>query len=237
MASLLAIAVVCDRRDLFDEAVAYFKSGAGNGAIDKAVWFLHPGALGQFQESGRDQGHSLLGIGILGIICEMAWNQGVDLYGYDDNRVLKGAEYVARYNNGHDVPYATYDNCDGVNQTVISAAGRGQERPIWELVYHHYTGRKGLAARNCAAAAAAVRPEGGGGDYGPNSGGFDQLGYGTLAYTLEPGVSGVLRPMREAGYAGSRFSGIAILLPEGRWDFLGRWRARGAKIFQNPSAQ
>jgi len=33
--------------------------------------------------------------------------------------------------------------------------------------------------------AAAVRPEGGGGDYGPNSGGYDQLGYGTLLYTLD----------------------------------------------------
>jgi hypothetical protein len=30
-----------------------------------------------------------------------------------------------------------------------------------------------------------VRPEGGGGDYGANSGGFDQLGYGTLTATLE----------------------------------------------------
>jgi hypothetical protein len=29
-----------------------------------------------------------------------------------------------------------------------------------------------------------VRPEGGGGDYGPNSGGYDQTGYGTLMYTL-----------------------------------------------------
>jgi hypothetical protein len=28
----------------------------------------------------------------------------------------------------------------------------------------------------------AVAPEGGGGDYGPTSGGFDQLGFGTLMY-------------------------------------------------------
>lgn len=229
MASLLAIGVFCDRRDLFDEAVAYFKTGAGNGAIDKAIWFLHPGGLGQFQESGRDQGHSLLGIGILGILCEMAWNQGVDLYGYDDNRVLKGAEYVARYNNGHDVPYATYDNCDKVNQTVIAPAGRGQARPIWELVHHHYAGRRGLAAPNCAAAAAAVRPEGGGGDYGPNSGGFDQLGYGTLAYSLDPGVSGVLRPVRGPASKG-RFGGLSILLPEGYRDFRGRLRKPGPRI-------
>jgi len=32
--------------------------------------------------------------------------------------------------------------------------------------------------------AARVRVEGGGGDYGGDSGGFDQLGFGTLAYTL-----------------------------------------------------
>lgn len=30
-----------------------------------------------------------------------------------------------------------------------------------------------------------VRPEGGGGNYGPNSGGYDQLGFGTLMYTQE----------------------------------------------------
>jgi len=30
-----------------------------------------------------------------------------------------------------------------------------------------------------------TRPEGGGGDYGPNSGGFDQLGYGTLTALLD----------------------------------------------------
>jgi len=34
--------------------------------------------------------------------------------------------------------------------------------------------------------AALVRPEGGGGDYGPNSGGFDALGYGTLTFSLAP---------------------------------------------------
>jgi hypothetical protein len=28
-----------------------------------------------------------------------------------------------------------------------------------------------------------VRPEGGGGHYGPDSGGFDQLGFGTLTFT------------------------------------------------------
>jgi hypothetical protein len=186
MDAMLAIGVLSDDRAIYDEATTYFKSGAGNGAIDKAVVVVHPGNLGQWQESGRDQGHNTLGIGLMGAFCEMAWKQGDDLYGYADNRFLAGAEYVARYNLGEDVPYSTYDNCDHVNQTVISATGRGSDRPIWELVYNHYVKRRGLAAPNVAAYAARVRPEGGGGDYGPNSGGYDQLGYGTLTATLDP---------------------------------------------------
>ncbi len=183
MASMLAIGVLTDRRDVYDEAVAYFKQGEGNGAIEHVVWKLHPEGLGQVQESGRDQGHSMLDIALLGAICQMAWNQGDDLFGYDDNRFLRGAEYVARYNLGKDVPYTAYANSD-VTQAVISDGGRGNERPIWELIYNHYVVKKGLSAPNIKAFAEKVRPEGGGGDYGPNSGGFDQLGYGTLAFSL-----------------------------------------------------
>jgi hypothetical protein len=183
---MLAIGVLTDDRAIYDEAVSYFKTGAGNGAIDKAVFYVHPGNLGQWQESGRDQGHNTLGIGLAGALCEMAWKQGDDLYGYGSDRFLAGAEYVALYNLGNDVPYVTYNNCDNVNQTVISATGRGDDRPIWELVYNHYVNRRGLPAPNVAAYAARVRPEGGGGDYGPNSGGYDQLGYGTLTATLDP---------------------------------------------------
>jgi hypothetical protein len=186
MSSILAIGVLADDRAIYEEAVKYFKNGAGNGSVGKAVFFVHPGNLGQWQESGRDQGHSTLGIGLMGTFCEMAWKQGDDLYGYGDNRFLAGAEYVARYNLGNDVPFVTYRNCDPVTHTAISEAGRGDIRPIWELVYHHYVNRRGLSAPSVAAYAAKVRPEGGGGDYGPNSGGYDQLGYGTLTFTLVP---------------------------------------------------
>jgi hypothetical protein len=185
MASALAIGVLCDKRDIYDQAVDYFKHGKGNGAIERAVVRIYPGNLGQWQESGRDQGHATLGIALLGAVCEMAWNQGDDLYGYDDNRFLAGAEYVAKYNLGHDVPYTAYKNSD-VIQPVISAGGRGSLRPIWEMVYNHYVNRRGLSAPYTTLFAQKLRPEGGGGDYGPNSGGFDQLGYGTLTFTRDP---------------------------------------------------
>jgi len=183
MASMLAIGVLADRRDIYDEAVTYFKDGQGNGAIEHVVWKLYPEGIGQVQESGRDQGHSMLDIALLGAFCQMAWNQGDDLFGYDDNRFLRGAEYVAQYNLGKQVPYSTYANSD-VIQAGISEVARGDIRPIWELIYNHYGVLKGLSAPNVKAFAEMVRPEGGGGDYGPNSGGFDQLGYGTLTFSL-----------------------------------------------------
>jgi hypothetical protein len=192
MASILAIGILNDDSAKYDQAVTYFKSGAGNGSIAHAVPYLYTDsdgyALGQWQESGRDQGHATLGIALMGSLCEMAWNQGYDLYGYDDNRFLKGAEYVARYNLGQDVPYTAYTwgtGRSGARQTQpgISPASRGAERPEWELVYNHYVKRKGLSAPNVAAFAQKTRAEGGGGDYGPNSGGFDQLGFGTLTFT------------------------------------------------------
>ncbi len=184
MASMMAIGILADRRDIYDEAVDYFKHGQGNGAIDQVVWKLYPGGLGQTQESGRDQGHNTLNVALLGAICQMAWNQHDDLFGYDDDRVLKGVEYIARYNQGFDVPYTPYRNSD-VTQDVISSKGRGDKRPVWELFYNHYVVLKKRDAPSLSLAAKQVRPEGGGGNYGPNSGGFDQLGYGTLAYTLK----------------------------------------------------
>ena len=188
MASILAIGILCDDQTKIQRAIDYFKTGAGNGSILHAIPFLHPGGLAQWQESGRDQGHTMLGIGLMTDFCEMAWNQGQDLYGYSENRFLQACEYVAKYNLGNTVPFTTYTHGNGVNcatqtQTVISDASRGQIRPVWERVYNHYVNRRGLAAPYTAAYAAKVRPEGGGGDYGPNSGGYDHLGFGTLTST------------------------------------------------------
>jgi hypothetical protein len=184
MASMMAIGVLCDRKDIYDYAVRYYKSGDGNGAIRNLVNPIHPDGLGQWQEAGRDQGHTTMGIALAATICEMAWKQGDDLYGYDDNRFLKGCEYVAKYNLGEDVPYHTYKNSD-VTQEKISDTARGSLRPGWELVYNHYVIRKGLPAPWTTKIAKKIRPEGGGGDYGPNSGGYDQLGYGTLTASLD----------------------------------------------------
>jgi hypothetical protein len=190
LASMLAIGILCDREDIYNEAMSYFQTGGGNGASINAVYYLHPGYMGQWQESGRDQGHCTLGAGLASSFMEMAWNQGDDMYGYNANRFLAGAEYVAQSNltdangNYYTMPYTTYQNKD-TTQSVFSTASRPNIRPVWEMIYNHYVNRKGLAAPWVAAMAAKVRPEGDGGN-------GDQLGFGTLTFTRDPIAVGAI---------------------------------------------
>ncbi|KAL2810841.1 chondroitin AC/alginate lyase [Aspergillus granulosus] len=194
IASLHAIGVLSDNQTAIDQAITYFKEGAGNGALTNAIWTIHEEEgsgkpLGQGQEAGRDQGHALLDFALLGVVAQQAYNQGEDLYALEDNRILAGAEYVFKYNTGNDVPFTEFTNSHGT-ATEISASGRGGLRPIAELLYAHYNGVKGLNASWTGVYRDLVvedgdGAEGGGGDYGPNSGGYDQLGFGTVLFRLE----------------------------------------------------
>lgn len=198
IASMLAIGVLCDDPVIFDEALNHFFNGTHTGAIQNAVYYIHPNGLGQWQESGRDQGHALIGPQLLGVICEIAWNQGIDLYGCSNNRVLAGVEYISKYNTWQNVPFAAYMTCDyGVwpevyrfAQTVISSGGRGQLRPGWDLIFNHYVNRMGMSAPYTQQYAEMVRPEGGGINYGTTSGGFDGLGFTTLTHSRDPIADG-----------------------------------------------
>ncbi len=180
--SLLAIGVYCDDREKFDQGVAYFKKGEGNGSIINAVNPLYPGGLGQWQESGRDQAHALGGMGLLAEACQVAWNQNIDLFAYSDNRLLAGAEYTAQYTLWKGVPYTFYTNSENANQYYISRNyhGRLGNCQFFELLYNHYTVMKGLRAPNVKLFAEVLRPE---------RGNADIFGYGTLAYTLDAKAS------------------------------------------------
>ena len=144
--TIYAIGVFCDNPALTTQAINYFKSGVGNGCIDRTVNFIHPGYLGQGQEMGRDQGHASLDIAELATLCQMAWNQGTDLFGYENNRVLSMAEYTARYNLWQDVPWTNYAYGSWL-MTGPSGGSRGATgRPGWATFYNHYVNIKGLAA-------------------------------------------------------------------------------------------
>ncbi|HUZ06272.1 MAG TPA: alginate lyase family protein, partial [Candidatus Paceibacterota bacterium] len=183
--ALIAIGVLCDNTNIYNEGVEYFKCGAGMGSISNAVPYLYGDNLGQWQESGRDQEHAQLGVGLLGSACQVAWNQGLDLFGYADNRLLAGAEYVAKCNLSYpasSIPYTFYNNCADARQCYLSinALGRLDDRPVWELIYNHYAVLKGLPAPYVKEMAQLMRPE---------HGSTDHLGYGTLAFTLKASAS------------------------------------------------
>jgi hypothetical protein len=174
--TIMSIGVFCDDRSLFDRAVDYYRTGKGNGRLTHYVI----NEAGQCQESGRDQQHTQLGLGLLADACEIAWNQGVDLYAEADNRLLKGFEYTARYNLGQDVPFVPYVDVTGrYRQKAISRDGRGALRPIYEMVLNHYQNRRGIPAPFTKRAAEKIRPE------GPGHAG-DHPGFGTLLFTRDP---------------------------------------------------
>jgi hypothetical protein len=174
MKTVMAIGVFCNDRNIYESALSYYVNGRGNGRLTYYVI----NEEGQIQESGRDQGHTQLGIGMLAECSEIAWHQGLNLYGYANNRLLKGFEYVAKFNLGNEVPFTEWlDRTGKYHHTTIARQDRGPLRAVYEQVYNHYVNRMGLPAPFTKQAAEKVRPE------GPGKPGADHPGYGTLFYT------------------------------------------------------
>lgn len=167
--TMLAIAVFCDDQALFERALLYYLHGDGDGCLTHYIY-----ENGQCQESGRDQQHTQLGLAHLGDACQIAWNQGWDLYGVEDKRLLKGFEYTAAYNLGEEADFRPdIDRTGKYRHTVISP--RSALRPVYEQILAHYHVRCGLPAPSILKAVEQVRPEGA-------AQGADHTGFGTLLY-------------------------------------------------------
>ena len=197
LASMISIGVYCDREDIYEQALNFFKYGKGNGSFYHAMPYVldqNGEELVQWQESVRDQGHTTLGLVLAGVICETAWNQGDDLYGLSDNRFLKAVEYSVKYNSlGEEVPSSfyqraygnMYNSAGGYNKpryewlAGVNPDQRGSWRPIYYQMYNHYVNRKGLKMSNVKRMmdnANGTYIEGGAG----NS--LDELGWYSLTY-------------------------------------------------------
>ncbi len=173
---LMAIGVYCDDPAMFKSAVDYYRNGSGNGRLTHYVI----NEAGQCQESGRDQAHTQLGLGLLCEACQISWNQGLDLYADEENRLLKGFEYTAKYNLGDEVPFNPFVDTTGkYRYQVISVKMRGTLRTIYELPWNHYHQLCGIEMPCTERVLQKIRPEGA-------NFGADSPGYGTLLFTLEP---------------------------------------------------
>lgn len=118
----IGISVFLNDTKLYDDALDFFYHGKDNGTLPNYV-----AETGQIQESGRDQAHCMLGIGCLAEIAEVAWNQGDDLYGALDNRIMKGCEYLSK------------SNCENNAVHVFSGSlqpgeGNQEYRPVFNMI-------------------------------------------------------------------------------------------------------
>ncbi len=139
--SLLAMAIFKNDKNEFNRAIALAKE-----RIEQYIT-----AYGKMQEICRDIGHMQFTLGGLINIAEMARNQGVDLYAYLDNRMMKGMEYSATIING-EIP-SPPPGCTALNDIKFHPAG-------WEIGYNHYHHRKGLSLPQAIKLLARHRPDG-----------------------------------------------------------------------------
>lgn len=152
--SYLAASILWNDVEMYKKCVNTFLYGNDNGTVSHYL----DAETGQCQESGRDQGHVILGLGAMSAVCEIAWKQGNDIYSSFDNRILTGYEYTVKYNLGYDVPFKQWTDVTGkyCNWTEISQetknknngtdVDRGQKwQPCFYMVYNHYVNRKGLS--------------------------------------------------------------------------------------------
>lgn len=214
---VMSIGILCDDVHMYNQGVSFYKydhvgtysdrsaqSSIQNDGLTEFIGNLVPvvlpddrgpfGYLGQMQESGRDQGHALMALGLATDICQVALNQGDDLYAYMNDRLAAGIEHVAAFNfggvAGSDLPWIDYHYADcgtawdkaWVQSGGPNEGGRGNVRPYWDRILGYYEGQRGVRMPYAEMAAAQTCPDGGGGNYSQNSGGFDHLGFSTLTH-------------------------------------------------------
>jgi len=189
----MAIGIFCNDQAIFEKAIRYYEDGAGDGRLTNYII----NDAGQCQESGRDQAHTQLGIAHFADCSEMAWHQGLNLYAYADNRLLKGFEYTAKYNVGLDVTYVpVMDRTGKYLNKQLSPQTRGRFRTIYEQVYNHYVNRMGLEAPYTWQVIQKTRPE-------KEGAGGDNVGFGTLLYSAVADTKGKVntkdKPVAPAG--------------------------------------
>jgi hypothetical protein len=130
-----------------------------------------------------------MALGLALDICQVGLTQGDDLYAYMDDRIAAGLEHVAAFNFGGvtSLPWITYNYADcrgtmgaGWGQSAPNEGGKGEYRPYWDRAIGYYEGLRGVELQYAEKASAAICPDGGGGNYSQNSGGFDHVGFSTL---------------------------------------------------------
>lgn len=221
--AVISFGILCDDVHIYNQGLSYYKydqvgnwkESTGdyvtNYGLTEYLGHLVPalgtddrgpyGKLGQMQESGRDQGHATMALGLAVDICQTAWSQGDDLYSYMDNRLAAGIEGLAAYNFGgvDNGPWTNYGYADCRTawhnawvQTGHNGGSRGQCRAYWARIVGHYEGVKGVKMKYSEIGLNNMGIDDGG--TGGSSGDYDHLGYSVLTCTYDKMATDETKP-------------------------------------------
>lgn len=130
----MAFGVYLDDADIFDRALRQYYRGDvvdGTASMGALPNYIYPS--GESQESNRDVGHWGMGLQGFGYTAEIALNQGLDVFGAYEDRLLQGANYYGAFNlsdTGMPVDSATF----------VSDKGRGTvSTPAFEILSNYYS--------------------------------------------------------------------------------------------------
>lgn len=194
----ISIGILCDDVYTYNAGMEYYKYMEDRGyteSLHNLVWILFDdergpfGQFGQMQESNRDQGHATMAALLAADICGVGLNQGEDAWRQDNDRIIKGLEYVAAYNSGvDDLPNEPYTKRYNEVYAVMGEGSRGGGRPNWPRIVNYFENVRGVEVPYSRAMMMKAEDgiDAGGGFYGGNSGGYDHLGFTTLMCTLDP---------------------------------------------------
>ena len=153
----MSMAIFMDDEDAYNYQRQAFISGYPNtddGCNSLTDYIIHP--TGQAFETGRDQAHVQGGIAHLTEAALIMWHQGDELVYLEDNRLLAGVEYHARYNIGfNDLPFnSNIPNRCNIrilgDRNAISPEYRGQLSPVYYMSAKLFS-KAGLAHPNTRA--------------------------------------------------------------------------------------
>ena len=219
----MSMAIFMDDQERFDfQREAYI---SGYNLVDgcNSLSDYIPFPTGQAFETGRDQIHVQGGIAHLTEAALCLWNQN-DAYVYlQNNRLLAGVEYHARYNLGFDdlpydfpIPNRCGISVPGLNSTEIGSEGRSEFSPVYYMSAKLFS-KAGLESPNTVAVFDFP-------GYSPEINNFAHPGLGMFAFvsTDEDFVS--------------RDIAVNITVPEGRGDRDAVTATAADFIGQNPDS-
>ena len=219
----MSMAIFMDDQERYDfQRQAYI---TGYNSVDgcNSLTDYIPFATGQAFETGRDQIHVQGGIAHLTEAALCLWNQDDAFVYLQNNRLLAGVEYHARYNLGfNDLPYdfPIPNRCGisvpGLNSTEIGSEGRSVFSPVYYMSAKLFS-KAGLESPNTVAVFDFP-------GYSPEINNFAHPGLGMFAFvsTDEDFVS--------------RDIAVNITVPEGRGDRDAVTATAADFIGQNPGS-